>query len=92
MANTKITYTQAKSLLEQGALTKKGFAQLVESGQIKVFRFRSQANKPEVVQQVHAAIVSIIDANAMSLLEAGYRPSIVWNEIMPDEDTSATES
>lgn len=89
MANKNITLEQARSLVSQGAMTKKGFNQLVETGQIKVFRFRSQDSKPQIVQDVHAQIVAIIEANAYPLFEAGYKPSIVWNDITEKDNEEA---
>lgn len=76
-----LTLEQAQDLVAQGVMTKKGFEKLVEEGQIQVFRFRTQTNKPEIVQTVHNALIEVIEPNAFELLNAGFRPSIVWNKI-----------
>ena len=89
---SNITLAQAQSLVDQGAMTKKGFAKLVEEGQIKIFRFRTQDNKPEVVQEVHNNIVAMIEERAYALYEAGFKPSIVWNKVNTEEAEEATDS
>ena len=91
MANpAKITLAQAQSLVDNGGMTKKYFAQLVESGDIKIFRFRTQDSKPEIVQEVHNNIVAMIEEKAYHLYEAGFKPSIVWNKVNTEEATEDT--
>jgi len=87
----KLTLEQAKALLDDGIMTKKGFQKLVDDGDIKIFKFRSQTNKPEIVQVVHDQIVALIEENAYALFEAGYKPSIVWNSLAPKEETGEVE-
>lgn len=87
----KLSLEQAQSLVEQGFMTKKGFQTMIENGELAVFRFRSQANKPEAVQRVHDAIIAVIEPEAYNLLEAGFRPSIVWNSIGPKDEAEGDE-
>jgi len=91
---SQITFEQAKQLVEDGMMTKKAFAAMVEDGRLKVFKFRPQTNKPEVVQTVHNALIGHIEKNAFALYEAGFKPSIVWNAIkddVPAEEEGTTE-
>lgn len=86
-----ITLEQAQGMVADGLLSKKAFQSMIEQGKLAVFRFRTQANKPQVVQDVHNGIINLIEPKAFELLEAGYRPSIVWNKIgdaTPEEEAT----
>lgn len=79
MSNISITYAQARSLVDTGAMSEDAFNNLVESGVVSVFNFRKLKNSyPTIVKEVHQKMLSIANENELELYSAGFVPSIKW--------------
>ncbi len=80
-----LTFEQASSLFKQGIISAEAFNEMINSGNVEVFRFRGLSeDKPEDVHAVHEAMLRVVKANSAVLLAANYKPSINWTKIDKD--------
>lgn len=90
MSSVKISLEQAESLVKNGSMTQEAFQDLIANGDIKVFRFREQTNKPQIVQETHNVLINAIQVRGYDLYNAGYKPSIIWSKLEPVGGEEAT--